>query len=89
MPNRRPPQLETMAEQWADYDATILAPLGLSETDTQTIETRRAFYQGAQAMLAMVKQISDRYPEAEACAKLDAIRLEFRRFEQDLRNGRA
>jgi len=85
----KPPPIETMAEQWAEFALTILTPIELAPGDTQYIETRRAFYQGANAMLDMVKQISDRYPEAEACAKLDAIALEFHRFEQDLRNGRA
>ena len=85
----RPLHFETMAEHWDDYAERILSPLGLRPADTQSVETRRAFYQGAHTMLAMVKEISDRYPEAEACAKLSALELEFRAFEQDLRNGRA
>ena len=79
---------ETVAQTWEEFAERILVPLGIGPQETQYIETRRAFYAGSQAMLVLVKGVSDRYDEEQACRVLDAVELEFHRWGQDLRNRR-
>jgi hypothetical protein len=64
-------------------------PEGVSEV--QRIETRWAFYAGAQALFHVLINVLDPgdEPTAADLAKMDDIQAEFENYAADLRAGRA
>ena len=88
MPNTTGNPPATMAEAWRSFYGPLLALQNLSPTETQYIETRRAFYAGGQIAFEIVAHLSDVLTEDQARAALDAMAAEFRQFHEDLRRGR-
>lgn len=78
---------QKLAAQWTSYEAILPATAG----DVQRTETRRAFYAGAQALLAVLAQgISDASEITEADADLmTSVDSELQQFALDVREGRA
>lgn len=76
----------TIEEAWQQFSAHILDNINAS--DIQRVETRRAFYAGANAMFELVNESSD-LPMGAACKKMDEFVGEFERYAEDLRAGRA
>jgi hypothetical protein len=68
-------------EEWNSYCREILYPAGAGEI--QCIETRRAFYAGAAAMLGMVSRIAAAAPDEDAgAAVLEKLSGELRAYQQ-------
>lgn len=64
----------TIAEEWRHYET---ATMPRDACSTQVIETRRAFYAGAIAMLNMVQGVGGAdVNEAAGVAYLESLRLE-------------
>ncbi len=80
--------MKLLQKEWRDYELRVL-PLGAPEV--QRIETRRAFYAGAQALLSglLSRFTDDREPTAEDMEVMDGVQAELRQFCEDVKQGRA
>lgn len=80
--------MRTIADQWSDFDRLILRPTGAG--NVQRVETKRAFYAGAQAVLNVMLEIAcvDTSDEGGA-AMLEGLHDECRRFGAEIAAGRA
>jgi hypothetical protein len=79
--------MRTLAEQWQTYAAQVL-PANASRT--QRIETRRGFYAGAQALLALINGVSiDDVSIDQGAAMLELLHQELLAFGNDVQAGRA
>lgn len=74
--------------QWLDYRRQVIPSTAPS---VQVIESRRAFYAGARALLTGMLERFDpgRAPTAEDLAIMDGIKDELERFNNDVQTGRA
>lgn len=72
-------------DEWTDYSLRVMSARA---STMQRIETRRAFYAGAAAMMKLVN-IAAEAPEREACQKMMMLDAELHRFKDDVREGRA
>jgi hypothetical protein len=80
-------KLQTIREQWDSFDAAVL-PKGCSALQRQ--EVRRAFYAGAQSVLALFTDIGgDDVSEDEGVVRLERFHEECRQFGRDIQEGRA
>jgi hypothetical protein len=73
-------------EKWGSYSVEVLHEV---ETNSvQYIESRRAFYAGAAAMLSLVGEVAD-HPDEIGIQMLSAMRDELRRFNDAVKGGKA
>jgi hypothetical protein len=70
--------------EWESYERGVM-PADASEA--QRIETRRAFYAGAQAAFAMVRSLPNDETAAVEC--LVGFQLELAQFAADVESGKA
>ena len=79
--------MRTIADQWAEFERRILPK---NAPTVQRVETKRAFYAGAQAVLFVMVQIADADASDEAgAAILEGLHDECRRFGAEIAAGRA
>jgi hypothetical protein len=79
-------KLETLKEAWESYARDVL-PMMASTVQRQ--ETRRAFYAGAQAMMAVAKVIgTDAVSEADGVLAFEACDQELMEFNLAVKAGR-
>ena len=80
--------MKLIADAWRDFEIQVIP---LNAPEVQRTECRRAFYQGALALLSGVAGIldTDREPTPADLRKMDDIKAELDQFEVDLREGRA
>jgi hypothetical protein len=80
---------ETLRHWW-DFYQTMVIPRGASQT--QIVESRRAFYGGAKAcfslLTGLVDMTTDEPTEADL-AKMSEINREIEEFYEDIEKGRA
>ena len=76
--------MRTIAEHWADFERRVMP---ISAGEVQREETRRAFYSGAAAMLALNVDISSLSNDA-AVAVLRGVQDELIRFAEAIIEGR-
>lgn len=76
---------EVLKSLWLTYKAILPNTAGA----TQIIETRRAFYAGADALFRslLVSLDEDHEPTEADLMKMDDIDAELRQFAVDIRNG--
>jgi hypothetical protein len=75
-------------EAWRSYRNEVIPS---DAPNIQHIESRRAFYAGAQALLAILMTMLEPGTEATEAdiRKMDEIAAELKRFSNDVREGRA
>jgi len=75
-----------LADQWQDFEKRVL-PADAGEV--QRIETRRAFYAGAQALLCGLLNMfePDHGPTEEDLKAMDSIKAELDQFAADVKGG--
>lgn len=79
--------MRTIADQWASYEAEVLPA---TAGETQRIETRRGFYAGAQALLALINSVSiDDVSEDQGAAMIEQLHQELMAFSRDVQARRA
>ncbi len=80
-------------EAWNDYRNKVLAPSGVTERlyPAQFQETRRAFYAGANGLMAAILNILEPGKEATDAdlAVMDSIQAGFVEFSEAIKKGRA
>lgn len=78
-------------EQWKTYAARILVPAGVARGSTQYVETRRAFYAGATALLGLICEslTPGDEPQPEDLRMMDEIDSELRAFADLVGSGMA
>lgn len=80
--------METVKQLWDGYAAKILAPMNVSET--QYMETRRAFYAGSFCMLMACQRLGEASISEDAGVDyLQARHDEIIHFYEDVKAGRA
>ena len=80
-------QIHRLKEAWEGYKKI----LPRDASNTQIVETRRAFYAGAQTLLAIMALMLDPGEEATEAdlKKMDDIAAELDEFAADVKRGRA
>lgn len=79
--------MTSIREQWDSFDVAVV-PKGCSALQRQ--EMRRAFYAGAESVLALFFDIGgDHVSEDEGVVRLERFHEECRTFARDVEEGRA
>lgn len=73
-------------EKWGSYSVEVLHEV--ETVSVQYIESRRAFYAGAAAMLSLVGEVAN-HPDEVGIMMLSALRDELRRFNAAVKGGKA
>ena len=87
-PADRPPLRQRMAEQWDSYELRVIPP---AAGGAQRVETRRAFYAGAQALMGIVMNSlsPESEPTDEDVAVMEDLDAELREFVANVKAGKA
>lgn len=78
-----------MAKSWASYEKNVMPKTCGAN---QRIETRRAFYAGAQGLLGALASMfdsEDQEPTVEDLKRIDGVKAELDKFVDDVAKGRA
>lgn len=80
--------MKLIADAWRDFEIQVVP---LNASDVQRVETRRAFYQGANAMFTGIVGMLEpgKDPTEKDLRKMDEIQAEIDQFMGDLRERRA
>lgn len=79
--------MKTVRSEWDDFAKAVLPP---DCFPVQRQEMRRAFYAGARSMLSLMSQMADESPDEESGVKMvETLNQELRRFNEDVKGGRA
>jgi hypothetical protein len=81
-------QKKLLANAWQSYATRVLSP---QASNNQRIETRRAFYAGAQAFFSAVMEALDPSPKVmdSDVAAIGSMDQELQAFANDVKEGRA
>jgi hypothetical protein len=79
--------VKTIADEWADFERTLLDPIAASATQRQ--ETRRGFYAGAQALSTLMVTGCGDSSEEEGVEVMEALSRELKAFAAEVQAGRA
>ena len=80
--------MKLLETAWKEYETKTLPP-GVSKV--QLVETRRAFYTGARALLTGLLNVfgPDKEPTESDLAIMDGVQEELDQFYKDISEGRA
>jgi hypothetical protein len=79
--------MKTMAEQWASYERDVVPD---TAGPIQRIESARAFYAGAQALLDLISGLGvDDISDDQGAAMIESLHQELKAFADDVQAGRA
>lgn len=74
----------------AEFDSYLKDVIPVDAPTVQIVESKRAFFAGAQSMMHQMLLISeDVVTEDQGVNRLEAIRLELEQFKKDVVGGRA
>ena len=76
----------TVLDEWLSYQSAVLPQ---NCPAIQRVETRRAFYAGAQAMLALIARIDEDVPDEQGVEYLERFRRELQGFAELVAQGAA
>lgn len=78
--------MKTIAQGWATYVERVVPA---EASDTQIMETKRAFYAGAHQTLCTMGHVSDTMGEDDAVTAIESMHKEGEAFAEDIKNGKA
>jgi hypothetical protein len=80
----------SLGEDWEEFASKILKPMGVRVGSVQYVETRRAFYAGATAMMSLMTDLDpEKEPTDLDVAWLQSVHEELKQFARDVGAGKA